>query len=180
MHLAKLRAALPAAAVLLVAGLLAPGCDGAAEQDQFADEASAPSAGFTQTTGSGDVVQADADDWRQAPFYAGQFYVSGPAFPNPATLADGVVTLNVQVSFDDVFQGGLRVSARPPADAPCYRDNRTCFISNIQLKPEASRAGGHSFQLPMTDLRRHGPGLVRVLVLTASGEIVSYGDVLVQ
>jgi hypothetical protein len=157
------------------------GCDGVAEQEDFTDEASAPSAGITQTTNSGEVVGTDSDDWRQAPLFAGQFYVRDPAFPNPVTRgADGVVTLSVQVRFDDVFRGGLRVSARAPADSPCYQTDRSCFATNLDVHPEAQRAGLYTFQLSVTELGQFGPGLVRVLVLTADGAVASYGDVLVQ
>ena len=159
----------------------ASGCDSAVEQDRFADAASGRSEGFTQTSGTGEIVQEDPDDWRQAPLFAGQFYISDPAFPNPATFGvDGVINLTVQVQFDDVFRGGLRVSARPPADARCYEERLNCLISSIAVRPEAQRAGGYTFQLPVATLAREGRGLVRVYLLTADGEVVSYGDVLIQ
>ena len=180
MHPFKLRR-LAALSLLALAGLAWAGCDGVAEQDGFVDEASARSEGITQTTVNGEVVSTDPDDWRQAPLYAGQFYVRDPAFPNPATRSiDGVVTLSVQVSFDDVFRGGLRVSARAPADSPCYETSRSCVASNLDVRPGAVRAGLYTFQLSMTELAQFGPGLVRVLVLTADAAVVSYGDVLIQ
>ena len=172
MWLVPTRAAL---ALALSALPVVSGCDGAVDQERFADEASARPSGITQTTATGEVVAADPDDWRQAPFYAGQFYISDPAFPNPATFgADGVVTLNVQVRFDDVFRGGLRVSARTPPTA-AYPNGR--IVTNIDVRPEAQRAGGYTFQLPTATLANGARGLARVLVLTADGELVSYGDV---
>ena len=177
-HLPKLRAS-PLPLPLLMAGLLfSAGCDSAQEQDRFADAASIRPEGFTQTSTTGEILSEDPDDWRQAPLFAGQFYVSDPAFPNPATFgADGIVTVSVQVQFDDVFPGGLRVSARTPPSAS-YPNGR--FVSGIEVRPEAQRAGSYSFQLPTSTLANGSRGLARVLLLTANGEIVSYGDVLIQ
>jgi hypothetical protein len=150
------------AAVLLVAG----GCDSNDAQDAFLDEAAAPPAGITETTARGEVVSApDEDDWRTAPLYRGRVRVS-PAFPNP-TSQTGQVTLTTSILFSDSVRGGFSVRAR-----------RSDGVLVVLDELAATAPGNYALTFNTATLGR--AGLVRLFVLDLTGEIISYGDLLIR
>lgn len=145
--------------------LLFAGCDAQEEQDDFATQASRPPENITRVDASGKVLSEDKDDWRTAPVYAGEVRVD-PAMPNPAPSED-FVTVRVTVTVFDAVYSPLRLKN--------LRDDRLQTLSEID---RANSPGAYLFHAPVSLI---GPaGLHRLFVFDGLGEIVSYGDVLVQ
>lgn len=149
---------------LLLAVLLFVGCDGTALQDQFADDAGRVPEGYTATDRNGAVLDEDPDDWRTAPVYLGKVRVE-PAFPNPTSGESVTVTVSI-LEFGGV-SGGLYLRAR---------QSNGVFVLLDALQDDAP--GTYLMTFSPANLARSG--LVRLFVLDARGEIVSYGDVLLN
>ncbi len=141
------------------------GCDSQAKQETFVDEANLPPVGFVQTDVSGKVLNEDRDDWRTAPFFQGKIRVD-PAFPNPT--AGETVTIPVFVLEFNTVQGRLVLRARD-------NTGRLLLVDEIL---DASDPGGYDFRFAPAVLG--SVGLHRMFIFNALGELVSYGDVMVQ
>ena len=152
-------------ASILAAVLLGPGCDTQGRQDEFIDEAFAPPQGFTRTDEDGAVAERDADDWRTAPLYLGTIFVD-PAFPNPT--GGQFVSLPLSIREFNAVPGGLELAA---LDA----NNRFTTLDRID---DAGSPGAYVLTFNPTFLGRRG--LVRVFILDGLGELISYGDLLVE
>lgn len=152
-----------ACAALLV--IMVAGCDTHNQQDEFADQATAPPVGYTQTDESGRVVTEDADDWRTAPLFRGKVRVD-PAYPNPTPV--NFVTIPVSVNAFDTIRGGLAV----------WGYNTSGRFIRLDELPEASSPGVYIFSFSVALFGK--AGLQRVFIFDGAGEIVSYGDILVQ
>lgn len=153
-------------AALLLA-LAAIGCDSQGKQDEFADQASRLPEGFTETTLDAEIVTTDPDDWRTSPFYRGRITVD-PAFPNPVSINFVNIPLTV-IGFDAVQGGGLSLRAYGA-------DGRT--LISLAEPISVSGPGGYEFEFSPGLLSTKG--LHRVYIFDLGGEIVSYGDVMVQ
>lgn len=151
-------------AVLCTAFLL-NACDTQAEQDEFADRASLPPSGYTQTTLDGEIVSVDEDDWRTAPVY-GPSVVVDPAYPNP--FSEGFLYVPVYVRFSDSIRGGLALRAY----------NNTGRLVTLGTIPEAFQQGSYAFNVSPGLIGRRG--LVRLFIFDASSELVSYGDLFIE
>ncbi len=148
-----------------LATLLVAGCDTQEEQDDFATQASRPPQNITRVDASGNVLSEDKDDWRTAPVYAGEIRID-PAMPNPVS-SEGFVTIRVTVTVFDAVYSPLRLKNT--------RDDRLQTLSEIA---RANSPGAYLFRAPVSLI---GPaGMHRLFVFDGLGEIVSYGDVLVQ
>ena len=149
---------------LLVA--LSWGCDLGEEQDTFAEDAARPPSGITRVDAEGKVLSQDEDDWRTAPVYVGEVRVE-PAEPNPAT-AGGFVSIRVTVTLFNAVRSPLRLKVR----------RNDGLLETIGTIDRAADPGAYAFYVPTDQI---GPrGLHRVFVFDGVGEIVSYGDVMVQ
>lgn len=145
--------------------LLAAGCDSTGPQEEFEEAASRPPVDFTQTTINGNVVSVDDDDWRTAPAFAGIVRVS-PAHPNPP--GDNFVNIPVSVFQFNQVRGGLLLRA---VDAT----GNFIILDEIQ---EASSPGAYVFTFSPALIGRRG--LVRLFVLDGFGDLVSYGDLMIE
>lgn len=150
--------------LVLVAAVLATGCDSGALQDKFAEEASRPPSGYTVTDRNGAVTNEDPDDWRTSPVYTGKVRVE-PAFPNPTTGESITVTVSI-LEFDGV-RGGLYLRARQPN-------------GNLLLLDTVQDDAPGTYLLSFSPATIARSGLVRVFLFDSAGEIVSYGDVLIN
>ena len=136
-------------------------------QDSFADEAGRAPQGFTETSVEGEVLVDDADDWRTSPVYRGRITVD-PAYPNPVSAHFVTVSLTV-IDFEAIGGGGFSLRA--------YDADGTRLIALDQ--PIAVQGpGAYSFTFSPGLLSTKG--LHRVFIFDLNGEIVSYGDVMVQ
>lgn len=155
--------------------ILLAGCAQNDDQREFERMAYSSPDGFTQTDEIGDIVDGneDRDDWRISPFYQGLVDIDRPAYPNPVQTngevrieifnrPDAITSLRVIVIFVD--GGGYsqnEVLERNPLPA-----NSTSVLS---INPqELSR-----FETDLT-------GLKRIILLDATGNVVSYGDIKVE
>lgn len=151
------------AAVLV--GFVFGGCDSNEQQDAFAAEASRPPSGITRVTELGEIEDVDEDDWRTAPVYRGEIRVD-PAEPNPVGIG-GFVTIPVNVTVFNAVRAPLRV------ETP--RDNR---LRTLDVIEQAADPGAYAFTFPASEVGTRG--LHRVFIFDGVGELVSYGDVMIQ
>ncbi|MEX2399549.1 MAG: hypothetical protein WD423_02175 [Rhodothermales bacterium] len=141
------------------------GCDAHEQQDAFAEEASRPPENITRVSESGEVLEVDEDDWRTAPLYRGEILVD-PAEPNPVATG-GFVAIRVSVTVFNAVQAPLRVET--------LRDNR---LRTLDVIDQASDPGAYVFSFPASEIGSRG--LHRIFVFDGVGELVSYGDVMVE
>lgn len=151
-------------AVLAVA-VFVGACDTHNQQDEFADRASATPSGYTNTGDGGQVISEDEDDWRTAPLFVGKVRVD-PAYPNP--VSTDFVTIPFTVLDFNAIRGGLEVRGF---------DSSGRFIV-LDTEPGANNPGAYIFSFTPALLGR--TGLHRLFIFDGFGEIVSYGDLLVQ
>jgi len=150
---------------LAVCLLVGVGCDSANEQKSFLEDAQAVPSGITSTDANGGVVSEDADDWRTAPVYVGRIVVD-PAYPNP--FSNGVVTVPFRIlQFDEVV-GGLFVRA--------FDTQGRLFSLGEVL--DTSSPGLYTITINPAQLST--TGLHRLFIQDVFGEIVSYGDLMIN
>lgn len=161
------RSTLAAACALALVGAAAlAGCDAARQQDAFADAAGRVPTGYAEFDALGTPgASRDDDDWRTAPVYAGRLSVK-PIYPNP-TRGGEPVTLEITVLTFEGGPGALAVRAR----------NTTGRLVTLD---EVRTSGPGVYALSFASALLQGAGLRRVFVFDALGELVSYGDVLVE
>lgn len=145
--------------------LLLGGCDSNDQQDEFAEQASRPPSGITRVDASGEVLEVDEDDWRTAPVYRGEIRLD-PAEPNPVSIGE-FVTVRVVVTVFDAVHAPLRIETR--------RDNR---LRTLDVIDRAADPGAYVFTFPASAIG--SAGIHRLFVFDGVGEIVSYGDVVVE
>lgn len=165
-------------AVLLLGALAA--CDSGALQEEFRQEAEGPPSGITRMdesgrlvrNTSGDPVEVDSTDWRTAPAFAGRVRFD-PAYPNPTS--GELVTIPFVVPFTNGVPGGLLIRGF---------SNTGRFVL-LDDEPDAANSGAWSFVFSPALLSASGDvtsvrGLHRLFVFDFQGEIVSYGDLLIE
>lgn len=151
--------------ILLVLALVLPACDTQEDTDAFVAAASREPVGHTKTDAQGTVLTEDADDWRTAPIFIGKVRVD-PAWPNPSRGT--IVTIPVSVLEFEAVRGGLVLRTRD-------NSGRLSILDEI---PDATSPGAYVFQFTPALIGR--TGLVRLFVLDRFGELVSYGDLLLE
>jgi len=150
-------------------------------QEAFIREASQKPVGVTRTDKGGGLIKStngtpieeDKTDWRSAPFYTG--YVRfNPAFPNP--ISSGFVTIPVIVTATDQLPNGLTLRG--------YNDQgRFILLDEIG---QTGLPGAYTFNFDISLLSASGSvstikGIHRLFIFDRlSGEMVSYGDLLVE
>ncbi len=165
---------------MLVSLLFIASCDSQQAQNQFEDDAGQTPSGIVRTTddgriavdGSGKEIENDLDDWRTAPNFAGVVRFD-PAYPNPT--AGDLVTVTVLVQQFNSLSGGLVLRG--------YDD--TGRLIRLDELPQATQPGSFTFVFSPRQFSVAGDlgvasGLHRVFVFDVRGEIVSYGDILVE
>ncbi len=151
--------------ILLGTVTLTMGCDTANEQRTFIEDAQSAPSGISTTDVNGLVDVADSDDWRTAPVYVGRIVVDA-AYPNP--FENGVVTIPFRVLQFDEIVGGMFVRAF---------DTRGQLVT-IDEVLETSSPGLYTFTINPAQLGTKG--LHRLFVQDVFGEIVSYGDLMIN
>ncbi|WP_020401900.1 hypothetical protein [Gracilimonas tropica] len=152
--------------------LLFGSCTRNDDQREFEQQAYGLPSGFTETTNQGQVVEADPDDWRTSPLFQGLIEIV-PVYPNPATTSQAV-QFEVEVTGVQSVTG-LEVMTRFP-------DNtfRSLYQDFGALDP-----GLTTFQINPLEFAQFGNpegarGLNRVFVFDARGQMISYGDIMVE
>lgn len=150
---------------ILALALLVGACDSQRDTEAFVAAASQEPAGFTRTDTQGTVTAEDSDDWRIAPIFLGKVRVD-PAWPNPTRGT--VVTIPVSVLEFEAVRSGLVLRTRD-------NSGRLSILDEI---PDATSPGAYVFQFTPALVGR--TGLVRLFVLDRYGELVSYGDLMLE
>jgi len=151
--------------VLVLVFLTLSSCDSQQQQDDFVQSAGDTPSGFARTDSQGTILDDDKDDWRIAPLYGGKVRLD-PAYPNPATI--DFVTLPVTVLEFNAIQGGLTLRAR----------DANGVLRTLDDILNASDPGAYIFRFSPAILAK--TGLVRLYVFDRIGELVSYGDLMIQ
>ncbi len=151
--------------VVILLVFLAAGCDTTSQQDDFAEDASSPPSGYSRTDESGVEVEADNDDWRTSPVYAGKVSVR-PAYPNPVSAGEFVTVPVTITAFGTVYA---------PLQLETLRDGRLITLDQID---QAADPGAYVFTFSAAQFGVRG--LHRVFIFDGVGEIVSYGDIMVN
>ena len=157
---------LPGAFLVVLALLLAGGCDTAEQQNDFEDDAFSPPSGFTRTDENGEILSEDKDDWRTAPVYSTSVLID-PAFPNPTAPGD-FVNVPVSVRQFNSIQGGLELVSFDENGIPRRLD---------EIR-DARDPGAYvfTFNPGLLGVR----GLIRLFILDTRGNLVSYGDLSIE
>lgn len=151
---------------MIIVGLtVVTGCDSQEQQDEFVQDASATPEGFARTDNTGRILDDDENDWRVAPIYGGKVRFD-PAYPNP--VAGEFVTIPVTILEFNSIQGGLTLRARDASGS----------LRTLDDILDASDPGAYIFRFSPTLLNR--TGLVRIFIFDRLGELVSYGDLMIQ
>lgn len=156
------------------------GCDSQEAQNRFEDDAGLPPSGIVRTDANGRIavdddgkeIENDLDDWRTAPNFAGVVRFD-PAYPNP-TVGE-LITLPVLVQQFNALGGGLVLRG--------FDD--TGRLIRLDELPQATQPGSFTFVFSPGQFSVAGDiglarGLHRIFVFSVTGEIVSYGDILVE
>ena len=140
--------------------------------NKFEQEAYRSAFEFTETNNQGQVQNVDEDDWRTSPLFQGLIEVV-PVYPNPTTTNQAI---QFEVNVNGVQSvNGLEVMTRFPDNSfrSLYQDFET-------LQP-----GLTTFQINPLEFAQFGNpegarGLNRVFVFDARGQMITYGDIMVE
>ena len=157
---------LPTLLAPFAALLVLTGCDATSLGDAqriFELQAVSTPSGYTETDADGRVIRDDPSDWRAAPIYASEFFVTFKPYPNPASATE-----NIQ--FAASFSG-------PSGGLEPYRLSSRGDLVRIEGVTGNTSGTAPLFSFPAGQLG--DSGLQRVVLLDLQGRIVSYGDILV-
>jgi hypothetical protein len=146
------------------------GCDSQGQQESFVEEANLPPNNIARTDETGRILEDDTNDWRTAPFFLGRVLMS-PAYPNPST--SGFVTVPVQVIGTNAVRGGSIQLWAFGTNQRLVRLDQIPDPAGDILEP-----GGYVFTFPVSQLGQKG--LHRLFIMDAFGEVISYGDMLIE
>ena len=158
--------------IFLFSLLLLASCTRNDAQRDFEESAYSLPRNYTETNNQGQVIETDEDDWRTSPLFQGLVEII-PVYPNPTTI-------NQAVQFEVEVTGvrsvnGIEVMTR-------FQDNsfRSMYQDFETLEP-----GLTTFQVNPLEFAQFGNpegarGLNRVFIFDASGQMISYGDILVE
>lgn len=160
-------------AILLMSFILLAGCGQSDDQREFEREAFAAPDNYTETTDDRQIISEDPDDWRVSPFYQGLIDVD-PAYPNPVLTTDQV-SIDM-LAYDDVVSNIEVISYFAEDNIPITvipkSDNvRIDLGTTISMQPS---------QMSRTNLTDDIKGLKRIIILDNDGNVISYGDIMVE
>jgi|GEM_PF-639632 len=161
--------------LLLVAIPIVSGCSSTdGDQRRFEQQAwNSPVSGITETDGLNSITGSeDPSDWQISPFYETLVTIS-PAWPNPVGTAD-----EIQIELMVVSTGalsGMQILVLDP-DGTTHTVGTTYQAPSFG--PENIRLQG--LELGSPPVPENARGIKRVLILDLNGNLISYGDVMVQ
>ncbi len=161
---------------ILFALVIVAGCSQNDDQREFERMAYSAPSNITETNAVGEITgNEDHDDWRVSPFYQGLVDVDTPAYPNPVQTTDevrveifnrddAVTSLRVVVFFAEAgMERDIQSGRQDPLPA-----NSTTVVS---INPR---------ELSRFDTVEDIVGIKRIIFLDATGNVVTYGDILVE
>tara|TARA_R100000908_G_scaffold65419_1_gene56060 strand:- start:34745 stop:35245 length:501 start_codon:yes stop_codon:yes gene_type:complete len=141
-------------------------------QRDYEREAYTQASGFTETNNQGQVQSPDEDDWRTSPLFQGLIDVV-PVYPNPTSTSQAV---QFEVDVTGVQSvSGIEVMTRFP-------DNT---FRSLYQQFETLEPGLTTFQINPLEFAQFGNpegarGLNRVFIFDGRGQMITYGDVMVE
>jgi len=149
-------------------------CSDNDDQREFERQAMQTSEGITETDASGALTgEHDPDDWRVAPYFQGLVVVD-PAFPNPV-LTNENVEIHILITGQRSVMG---LEAYVLHDGEGFR--QLDFIDQAPLPAGLSVIRFQAGRLGQTPNPESALGMNRVLVFDRNGDIITYGDILVE
>ena len=146
------------------------------DQREFENEAFQLPEGITETSGNGEIISEDPDDWRTSPFFAGLIFVN-PAFPNPVTIGDQL-SLEIEISGIDAVSG-LTVAVLID-DAANAQFRSLYSINQNPLPPGLTSININPVELGRFNSPESARGIHRLIIFDNRQNIISYGDVRVE
>lgn len=158
---------------LFAAVLVFTTCKRDSAQEQFEREAFAQPNNITRTDANANILSNDPDDWRIAPLFQSFVEINAPAYANPS--------IGLRFTIEILITGleavsGLEIYARDNFGRPyiIYTDNRRPLppgIIDIFIDPT---------WLTPTRVYSNAIGLHRIFIYDQSGNMITYGDLLVE
>ncbi|MEX0769281.1 MAG: hypothetical protein WD035_01020 [Balneolaceae bacterium] len=145
------------------------------DQREFEREAYSSPENFTETQNGHEIVREDPDDWRIAPFFEGLVDEVTPAWPNPVQSTDAV-NLQVTLSGTQSVMGFTLYPLDPETGelrAPIFDDQGTHDFGILSIQFNANEL----FEFTNPESR---VDLYRVVLFDRNGNIISYGDIMVN
>jgi len=152
--------------------LLTTSCTRNNAQRDFEQEAYTAPAGYTETTEQGSVQNVDQDDWRTSPLFQGLVNVV-PAYPNPAATNQ---TIQIELEITGINSvNGAEILVRLPDNSferlDIIQETLNPGISNLYIDP---------LNLGIDRSPEAARGLKRVFIYDLNGQMISYGDIMVE
>jgi hypothetical protein len=148
-------------------------CKRDSAQEQFEREAFAQPENITRTDANANILSNDPDDWRIAPLFQSFVEINAPAYANPS--------IGLRFTIEILITGleavsGLEIYTRDNFGRPyiIYTDNRRPLppgIIDIYIDPT---------WLTPTRIYSNAIGLHRIFIYDYSGNMITYGDLLVE
>lgn len=152
--------------------LLTATCTRNNAQRDFEQDAYTAPAGFTETTEQGSVQNVDQDDWRTSPLFQGLVSVV-PAYPNPAAT-NQTIRLDLEITGINSVNGA-EILVRLPDNSferlDIIQETLNPGISNLYIDP---------LNLGIDRSPEAARGLKRVFIYDMNGQMISYGDIMVE
>lgn len=146
-----------------------------AQQDFERDAYKTPQ-NFTETNHTGKIISTDEDDWRISPLYQGLVHVN-PPFPNPVSSSDN---LQFEIEITGVQSvSGLEVITRYDNANPTS-GFKTLYFETQTLMPGLTTFTINPLELGRNDVIESARGLHRIFIYDGNGNMISYGDVMVE
>ncbi|MDR9415806.1 MAG: hypothetical protein RI564_05950 [Gracilimonas sp.] len=141
-------------------------------QREFEQEAYSTPSGYTATTNQGEILETDQDDWRTSPLFQGLIDVV-PVYPNPVTT-DQAIQVEVEVTGVQSVSG-LEVLTR-------FQDGsfRSLYQSFETLQPGLTTFSINPIEFAEFGNPEGARGLNRIYMLDGRGQMITYGDILVE
>jgi len=158
----------------LIVALFLVQCSDNDDQREFERQAMQSPQGITETDASGALTgENDPDDWRVAPYFQGLVVVD-PAFPNPV-LTNENVEIHILITGERSVMG---LEAYVLLEGEGFR--QLDFNDQAPLPAGLSIVRFQAGRLGETPNPESALGLNRVLLFDRNGDIITFGDILVE
>ena len=158
--------------VILCILLLTASCTRNNAQRDFEQDAYMEPAGYTSAESPTELTSVDEDDWRTSLLFQGLVKVY-PAYPNPVSTNEQFF-LEIESLFTNSING-IEIVVRYPNNRPfpIYQELETEIngLKTILLDP---------LELGMDRSPEAARGLKRIFIFDGNGQMISYGDIMVE
>ncbi|MEX0609265.1 MAG: hypothetical protein WD016_11860 [Balneolaceae bacterium] len=162
--------------LVLFVALAAFGCTRNDAQRDFEQEAYRAPNAFTETSPQGEILSLDGDDWRISPLFQGLIEIV-PPFPNPSNTTSAI-QFEVEVTGVQSVTG-LEVIVFFDNFDPREGSNVLYFITET-LQPGLTTFQINPLELGESPVPESARGLHRVHIFDGRGQLISYGDIMIE